>query len=310
MCRPCAQSGVWGHWARLPICAPPGHAPPGPRTPSGASAWCFALAREPRGWGNVAARSRLPLRANPWERGGFCRRPFAFALAREPGKGGGALGPSVPPVRLPLYWMHRGGGAASARCPRVPTREEGGAAPGWSAPPMHANGGGALRVWGAHPLSSPPAPLVCVSPHANQGKGGHRAASGVARGVPGKRGEGAVRACSPMPSCIACPVHVEGGGGGDTCRTPIARVNGGCTPSCTSPVRESTGAEVGAVFGSPVRCEGAGAYLSRASFARKWGQGGKGGACHLCAPLVPRGPALVCRVVYRVGKGGSGAAVR
>ncbi|KAH8989582.1 hypothetical protein EDB92DRAFT_1817099 [Lactarius akahatsu] len=334
--------------------APPGHAPPGPRTPGvvfrpgartrGKGApprgcpFAFALPREPAGEGGggcfrAAARSRL-------------------ALAREPGKGGAA---QAPPVRLPLCRMHRGGGAASARRPPRANPGEGRCSRLERAPRSRT------ARCGGRPVSPPRAPLICVSPlRANQGLGAAapplalRAWSPVRRGKEpcarlaphrptlrvlfvkrGGGGRGTYLARAAPRSCASPPLRANGsgggrglsrvrmpcsrvneGGGGDTCRAPIART-GGRAPS---PVCESTGAEAGAVFGSPVRRErGQGRKRGRTCPApplrASGGRGQRGGCVPPARPpfagqprrgckggLAPRGPALACRTGS--GKGG------
>ncbi|KAH9022672.1 hypothetical protein EDB85DRAFT_2278116 [Lactarius pseudohatsudake] len=268
--------------ARLPICTPPGRAPPGLLHPwsaygglpgsrgggrGGASAWSpvRALAHEPAG------------RGVPGEGRRFCAFRFARCPVRQPGEKGAPLQGRGQGEDGNSTWIQQGSNKTRTRKYRVNyeslrtqilertevrVRENNPEAEAnqirnmkrsmarsvivTRALPACKRRRGAKGVE-ARPFSSPRAPLVCVSPLCANREGGHRVPSGVARVVPGERGEGALRVPSPTPSRVACPVP---------------------------PARESAGARV--VFGSPVRRERGrgrkgGTYLSCASIARKWG---------------------------------------
>ncbi|KAH9165257.1 hypothetical protein EDB89DRAFT_1911524 [Lactarius sanguifluus] len=322
------------------ICAPPGHAPPDLCTP----AYTEEGALPPHGCVS-------PLRANPRERGGFrvvARSRFAlarehagegggcfhtatrlrFALARELGEGGGGGGGAA--VRVPVrVWLQRalpaclplcrGEGAASVRSGSHIARAHkprGALQPGARARvharPVRANRGGVQRVWGAVPFSSPRTDPSCAWPLRAK-RGGHRAASGIARKVPGKRGKGggaegqrrgtylsrAPRSCAPpllarkwerrllrrgLVPCSRVLFARERRVGGAVA-SPLYANGGGVSLPVQPPVRESTGA-AGAVFGSPVRRErGRGRKGGRTCPApplRAYGKGAKGGRAPRC----------------------------
>ncbi|KAH9034793.1 hypothetical protein EDB84DRAFT_1676106 [Lactarius hengduanensis] len=293
-----AEGGGTG--ARLPICAPPGHAPPGPRAPR-------ALTREglPRGVS--------PWRTNPGDGGASAWLPVrVHPCARTRGRGGVS---APPPVRV----------CPSARIGEGGRRSGTEHAPGSLALVSDAQGRG-HRFCALPPRANPGrggrcsrlerAPL-CVSPlRANQGRGAAAPPLALRARVPGKRGEGAMRACSPTPSRVACPVQTR-----DVpvpCRTSLLRL-----PSLARK-RERRGQGL-----VPRRQGGGGGPLLPARPCSQVNRGGGGGGVlfdvkgrgrkrgRTCPPPLRanrgrggRGARATCVAPFRSGKGGQGGAAR
>ncbi|KAH9008384.1 hypothetical protein EDB85DRAFT_2048264, partial [Lactarius pseudohatsudake] len=156
-----------------------------------------------------------PLRLNPGERGGgaaSARPPVRTSPMRaNPGRGGrcSRLERATPSAHCPC--VQTGRGAKGVR--GVPVLTPGLAR---SCPTPACKRGGARRMCG-RPFPSPPPPLVRMSPlRANQGRWERHAASGVARGVPGKRrvAHAPSHAVWPVPRRVSCSRANEGTGRG------------------------------------------------------------------------------------------------
>ncbi|KAH9163241.1 hypothetical protein EDB89DRAFT_1912786 [Lactarius sanguifluus] len=235
-------------------------------------------AREPAGEGG--ASTRLPVRVLPWranlrEGGGFravARSRFAWRANRGKGGGGASGAPllCVPVRTLPVRANPGRGGRTPTWSPRPRSRT------------ARACKRGRGKGCGGAPVLIPArGPLVCGWPlRAN--RGGHHAASGVARTVPGKRGKGGCARLVPRRPASRVLFACKGGGGrAETRDVPVPYTSFLCPPPLArkrerrlqwrglSRVRESTG--VGAVFGSPVR--------------RERGRGQKGGRTCPAPPL-------------------------
>ncbi|KAH9016436.1 hypothetical protein EDB85DRAFT_2279952, partial [Lactarius pseudohatsudake] len=220
-----------------PICAARSRTtrPARPRSAYTEEGGASALAREPAG-----------------ERGGLLRgRPLAFCPgAQTGGKGGGGALPGVCPFAFgssaralgslaPVSWKGRRFCAFRfARCLCARTR---GRTPTWSARPRsrgvraRKRGRGA-GVWGARPFSSPRADPSFACGLCAQTGGGRRAASGIARAVPGKRGKGGGGAylVPRRPSCS----RVNEGEGGQRRGTYLSRAPCSCAPPPLARKRE------------------------------------------------------------------------
>ncbi|KAH9172870.1 hypothetical protein EDB89DRAFT_1905763 [Lactarius sanguifluus] len=168
------------------------------------------LAREPAGEG--AARSRVALAREPAGKGGLPRgRPFAFCPGANLWERGGGLLRGRP-FGAPLLCV------PVRTLPVRANPGRGGRTPTWSPCPRSRTARACKRgrgkgCGGAPVLIPARGPLVCGWPlRANRG-GGHHAASGVARTVPGKRGKGGCARLVPRRPASRVLFACKGGGG-------------------------------------------------------------------------------------------------
>ncbi|KAH9028702.1 hypothetical protein EDB84DRAFT_1497698, partial [Lactarius hengduanensis] len=245
-CRPCAQSGERGHRGAPPdLRAARSRAtwparPQGAYTGGGLPPWRFALAREPGGWGRfrVAARLRSPLRANPRERGGSTPPPVRVFPSARTGEGGRRSGTERAPGSLALVPDAQGRGRRFCAFPPRANPGRGGCCSRLErAPRACKRRRGAKGVGGAPALVPARAPRLRIGSARKPGEGGRRAASGVARAVPGKRGKGRCARVPPRRPASRVLFMCKRGGGQRrgtylsraaprSCASPPLRANG------------------------------------------------------------------------------------
>ncbi|KAH9037931.1 hypothetical protein EDB84DRAFT_1479993, partial [Lactarius hengduanensis] len=175
-----AESGGTG--ARLPICAPPGHAPPGPRVP----------------------RAHTREGGSPRGRGGSTPPPVRVFPSARTGEGGRRSGTERAPGSLALVPDAQGRGRRFCAFP---------------------------------PRANPGRGGCCSRLERAPREGGRRAASGVARAVPGKRGKGRCARVPPRRPASRVLFMCKRGGGQRrgtylsraaprSCASPPLRANG------------------------------------------------------------------------------------